>query len=132
MSVTFPLPLTPLNFLWTKGTPFTYTLVIRDPSGRRLPLVGYHAALHLRAQASDATPLAILTTENGLISVDAAAGELTIALSTAAIVGITWTTALYDCLLIDPQGVETRLASGTITIATGITRLTSGVPLPLF
>lgn len=120
-----------LNFTWTTGTPFSYSFIMRDPSGRRINLTGYSAVMQLRTALTDTAPLAVLSSDNRHLVLDRGAGEVTITVSTAEVIGIAWTTALYDLLLVDPNGSECRVYSGTITVTSGVTRTEVGVPLPI-
>jgi len=121
---------TAYNITIIKGMPLVETFVIRDASGRRVSLYGYMATIHFRATAESGTILAVLATGNShLVKTDL--GTIEIRLSGPETVGISWTSAVYDLMIVSPNLVRWRPFAGTVSAISGATRVDIGVALPL-
>lgn len=109
-----------LNLTIEQGATFLLTLIYQDDTGAPTNLAGATARMQLRASKTAASPVMELTTENGRISITAAAGQINLTISatdTATLTG----SGVYDLELVNGAIVE-RLVEGTYTISAQVTR----------
>lgn len=101
-----------------------------DPVLEIMPLTGHTARMQARSTVVSDTQLVTLTTENGGIVIDGAAGRITLTMSAAATALLSWSaagqyvgsTGMYQLELITPGGVVSRLLAGKITLDPEIVR----------
>lgn len=84
-------------------------------------LTGYTARMQARERCSSDSALLTLTTENAGITIDGAAGKITLFISATDTAAITYVTAVYDLELISGPEVL-RFSEGRITVSKEITR----------
>lgn len=96
---------------------FTWTV-----EGTPVDLTGFTGAAQLRKTAGDTVIALDLTTDNGGIIVDGAAGKITMYASALDTSELTAEKYVYDLEITDTQGDVSRLVEGVITISKGITR----------
>ncbi|MCY1167578.1 hypothetical protein D9M73_75460 [compost metagenome] len=100
------------------SVPFLYT----DPAGAIVDLTGYTARMQVRAGIGSAVVLLELTTENGGLVIDGAAGKLTMVITEALAEGFTWRRGVYDIELVPASGEGFRFVQGEIEISPEVTR----------
>lgn len=83
-------------------------------------LASYTARMKIKDRIGG-TELLSLTTENGRITIDAAAKTITRTITAADTALITWKTGVYDLELVSPGGIVTAIDSGTVSIQQEIT-----------
>lgn len=107
-----------------KGSTFRYSFVRKyKATGLVVDMTGYTARMQIRQSYAAETPLAELTTENGGIVIDGAAGRVSLYLSNTATAAITATApARYDVELIAPNGDVTRFVEGAVLFTGEVTR----------
>jgi hypothetical protein len=109
-----------LNLTIEQGATFLLTLIYQDDTGAPANLAGTTARMQLRTSKTAANPVMELTTENGRISISAAAGQINLQISatdTATLTG----SGVYDLELVNGPIVE-RLVEGTYTISAEVTK----------
>lgn len=85
-------------------------------------LTGFTARMQIRESLESTTTLEELTTENGGITLGAAAGTVALLISATDTAALDFSTAVYDLELISGAGIVTRLLYGDITLAEEVTR----------
>lgn len=102
-----------------------------DPTGQTFEnfnLAGFTARMHIRRTIDTATPIIILTTENGRISVNPnIAGNATknneISLSiTAADTATITTSGVYDLEIVSAGGTVSKVIRGDVTLIPEVTK----------
>lgn len=96
---------------------FSTTINLANEQGDAMNLVGYSASSQLR-KSFYAT-----TSTNFVINVtDAAAGELTLIMSSANTANLSPGRYMFDVLIRNNQNINTRVVEGIATILPGVTR----------
>lgn len=103
-----------------QGSTFNLTLVYKDQRGYVIDLTGYSARMQLRTSVGASTVALDLTTANGRISVDGAAGKINLSIAAADTAGLSGT-GVYDLELVNGQTVQ-RILEGSYTISPEVTR----------
>ncbi|MFG6197722.1 hypothetical protein [Nonomuraea sp. JJY05] len=110
-----------LALLIEQGATFEHELALSDGSGI-VVLTGYSARMDIRPCTGSATLLHHLdTTAGGGIVIDGPAGVVQLRIPAAATRTFGWDRAVYDLLLTSPDGDETRLLEGPVTVKPGVT-----------
>lgn len=104
-------------------------LTIKNADGTLRDLTGVHARMQIRATPADPAALATLDSDpaapaDGQMVIDPAAGTITVVLPSSATGSYLWTGARYDLLASWPDGDDTRLLQGQVTVSPGVTRWT--------
>lgn len=105
-----------------QGADWTMSVTYADPT-TQVPynLTGYTARMFIKEKIGDALPLVQLTTENGKITINGAAGRLTITMANTETDTLP-ELAFYDLELISPDGSVTRLIEGPVRTSLGVTK----------
>jgi tRNA threonylcarbamoyladenosine modification (KEOPS) complex Pcc1 subunit len=74
-----------------------------------------------RTVLTDGDPLISLTTENGRISINGAAGLIALSISAADTAALT-SSGVYDLEIISSTGLVSRVIQGTFTLSLEVTR----------
>lgn len=106
-----------------QGATLDFLLEWRDEDSNIITLSNYTSRLQIRTRVTAGTVLHSLTTENGGIILDAAAGTIRVIMTAAQTKLITWLLAKYDLELIDAAGVVTRVVSGNARASFQTTRI---------
>ncbi|WP_449060598.1 hypothetical protein [Planomonospora algeriensis] len=110
-----------LPLLIEQGAAFVHELALADDGGP-IDLTGYTARMDIRPHAGSTTLLHQLTTgPAGGLSIDGPAGQLRLRIPAAATRTFLWERAVYDLLLIGPDGEPDRLIEGPATVKPGVT-----------
>lgn len=87
-----------------------------------LPVVGLKARMQIKNKVGGDV-LYVLTTENGLITLDAVTKRITLDFPADAFVGATWKTGVYDLETEDPNGVVTPILAGAFALTDEVTTI---------
>lgn len=119
------------NILCQQGSSFSRTIALEqprtpteeDPAEYEIyPLTGHTARMQVRKYVdSTGNPLISLTTENGRISINGAAGLITLSISAADTAALT-SSGVYDLEIISSTGLVSRVIQGTFTLSLEVTR----------
>lgn len=105
-----------------QGATWEQSIEVLEPDGvTPSNLTGYTARMMVKASRDDTTALLELTTENGGIVIDGAAGSLLLTISATDTAAIDWARAVYDLELALSGSVE-RILEGTIECTPEVTR----------
>lgn len=103
-----------------QGSTFNLTLVYKDQRGYVIDLTGYSARMQLRSSVASSAVVLDLTTANGRISIDGAAGKISLLIAAADTAGLSGT-GVYDLELVNGLIVQ-RVLEGSYTISPEVTR----------
>ncbi len=121
---------TPGNYVFQlyQGQTWRNTLRLRDSAGDPVVLTGYTARMQIRPSVDSDTVLLELTTENGRLTINGAAGEISILVAAAVMEAlpldyetVAW---VYDLEIIsgDATPVVTRVLQGAVMVTPEVTR----------
>lgn len=100
-----------------QGANFSTTVTVNDSNGSSTNLTNYSAAAQLRKSYYSTTANAFTVTVT-----DAAAGEITMSITSANTANLTPGRYVYDLLITSPTNVKTRVIEGIATILPSVTR----------
>jgi len=100
-----------------QGASFTTTVTVNGSDGSPTNLLNYTGAAQMRKSYYSTTANNFTVTVS-----NAAAGELTMAMTAANTANLTPGRAVYDLLITSPTGVKTRVVEGIVTILPAVTR----------
>lgn len=115
------MPAAQHDLIIEKSATFKRKLVWRDKSKKPINLTGYAAKMQVRSAAGAVDVLLELSTVNGRIVLGTVNGSITLVVTAAVTSLVTWTSGVYDLKLVAPDGTETRLIEGNITVSAGVT-----------
>lgn len=104
-----------------QGATFERILTVKDANNVLFNFSGYTARMHIRAELEDATPVAILTTENGYITLGGAAGTVTLMLPPIVTKDLD-RDCVYDLEVVDANNRVYRLLKGIVRVDAEVTR----------
>ena len=111
------------NIVIEQGVPFVFPLVYLNPDRvTPIDLTGYSAKMQVRFQFASDVPLLDMSTSNGKIILGGALGTITADASDLETALLEGRQAVYDLLLIQPDGTPIRLLKGQVTISPRVTR----------
>lgn len=112
------------NITIYQGARWAKTIVWEDEDGNLVNLTGWTARMQARKQHwSSGEPLVELSTENGRITLDGAAGTISLEIDTATTTALERITkGAYDLELVNPAGEVTRLLEGMFQVKAEVTR----------
>jgi hypothetical protein len=90
--------------------------------GDPVSLTGFVARMQIRRSVRAPEVLVSATTENGRLTLNAPAGEVSLELPASVTAAITARTGVYDLELEDAGGVVTRLVEGAVEFVPEVTR----------
>lgn len=99
------------GFIWSAGDP----LALVD-------LTGCTARMQIRRSIANPATLAVLTTENGGVTLGGATGRIDLLLSAAATAALPACIAVYDLEVVHPDASVTTLIQGQVLITPEVTR----------
>lgn len=118
------------NMLCQQGASFARVIALEQPRTPTLedpseyepyPLTNHTARMQVRRTVESTTPLISLTTENGRIAINSAAGLITLSISAADTAALT-SSGVYDLEIISSGGLVSRVIQGTFTLSLEVTR----------
>lgn len=113
-----------LKYVIYQGATFRKRLTWTGPAPTLTPidLTGCTARMHIRAKLEDAATLAVLTTENGRITLGGTAGTVDLFISDEDTAAFDWTSGVFDIEIAHPNGDVTRIAQGSASVSKEVTR----------
>lgn len=109
------------NFTIDQGAYWQRVIKLFNPDESIFNLSGYTARMHLRRDIKAAAPVIALTTENGRISINGAAGVITLTLSAADTATIQHD-CVYDLEIVTSDNKPYRVIQGNIRLNPEVTR----------
>lgn len=110
------------DFTIEQGTTHRMSFLWEDSDGVAINLTDYTARMQARKAFNAEEVLISATTENGMVALIPATGEVQIELPESITTTFSWSQALYDLELVSDDGTVTRLVQGSITISREVTR----------
>lgn len=110
------------NFIINKGTTWKLVITWKDSDGVVINVSGYSVKIQFRKHPNDSAVLYEMSTTNGKITLDGAAGKITCTAPKEDTASFVFLDALFDVLATSPGGEATRLLSGSVTVSPAITR----------
>lgn len=105
-----------------QGATFERLITVKDSDGELMNLTGYTARMHIRSEIEEDDEVAVLTTENGYITLGGAQGTIELELP-ANITALLTRDCVYDLELIDGATSKVyRLLKGVVRISDEVTR----------
>jgi len=112
----------PVDLVIQQGADFEHVVSVQNSNGSVFSLVGYSARMQIRATKSSALPLLDLTTVNGRLVINGAAGQVTITLTNAETTLLLFDSGVYDLEIVSPAAKVSRIIAGNVTVSLEITR----------
>jgi hypothetical protein len=115
------------NIFCQQGATFTRIIDLQypDPVDPEIfhpyDLTDFTARMQVRRTISSSSPIVELTTENGMIEINALDGRIFLNMSPEVTSGIT-SSGVYDLEIESQQGVVSRVIQGTFTLSEEVTR----------
>ena len=118
------------NMLCQQGASFARVIALEQPRTPTeqnpaeyeiYPLANHTARMQVRRTVESTTPMISLTTENGRIAINSAAGLITLSISAADTAALT-SSGVYDLEIISSSGLVSRVIQGTFTLSLEVTR----------
>lgn len=100
-----------------QGANYSTTVTVNDSNGSPTNLTNYTAAAQLRKSYYSTT-----ATEFTVAVTDAAAGQITMSITSANTANLTPGRYVYDLLITSPTSVKSRVIEGIATILPSVTR----------
>lgn len=113
---------TKYNLAIEQGATFRRTLTWQQANKRPVNLTGYTALLQVRETAAATGVLLSLSTENGGLTIAGSTGQITILITDEQSLALTFTSGVYDLLLMAPNGDRVRLIEGKVTVSPCVTK----------
>ena len=105
-----------------QGQTFARAVVWKDSDGEPIDLTGYGARMQVRRSKASPDVLFELTTANGRVAIDGAAGKVTLTITAEESAAFTWRRGVYDLELEAGDGVVRRLLEGAVEVNREVTR----------
>ena len=118
------------NMLCQQGSSFARVIALEQPRTPTeqnpaeyevYPLTNHTARMQVRRTIESTTPLITLTTENGRITLNGAAGLISLSISAADTADLT-SSGVYDLEIISSGGLVSRVIQGTFNLSLEVTR----------
>lgn len=116
------MPSKKLDIQIEQGATFFLTVNAKNPDGTIKNLTGYTARMQVRNSVNASTTLVDATTTNGLITVIAAQGQVTVSIPATTTDSYTWYNGVYDLEIQSLTNEVTRLLSGNVSVIRQVTR----------
>lgn len=94
----------------------------RTAGGHPIDMTGCTARMHIRRHVRSEEVWLDLTTENGRLIIDGAAGQIEIDLSEEDTRGLLARNGVYDLEIVDSDGRVIRFLEGTVEVSAEVTR----------
>jgi hypothetical protein len=104
-----------------QGSTYSQIIQVNDNNGVARNLTGYTAKMSIRKAITDATTVLDLTSPAGGITINGAAGQLTITITDEQTSAMTWTTGVYDIKITSSGGVAERILEGAVSVFPQVT-----------
>lgn len=104
-----------------QGATFEFVVGLEDGLGQAYDLTGASARMQGRSTVGAGTTLFSLTTASG-ITIDEAAGVVTVTISDTATAALDFETGVYDLEVEEADGTVLRILQGVVTLSREVTR----------
>ncbi len=105
-----------------QGATFLRTISLKSSKKLPVALTNYTGRMHIRETVTSTDIIEAQTTANGRITINAAAGTVTILIPPADMEEILPGTYVYDIELESPEGEVARIVHGKFTVRAEVTR----------
>ena len=109
------------NFAAEQGATLQRVITYTDPDEVVINLTSYTALMQVRTTAASGTVILELSTASG-ITINGAAGTLTLEVDATTMSGLTPATYVYDLEITSPGSIVTRLIEGKFVVKAEVTR----------
>ena len=109
------------NIKLDQGSDYSLSLTYKDPTGNVIDLTGYTARMDVRMTHTTPSKIISLTTENGMIQLDAANGVINLSIDAANTANLAATNSVYDLELVTGNNVL-RLIEGKFAVTPEVTK----------
>ncbi|MCK5016500.1 MAG: hypothetical protein KAS32_05440 [Candidatus Peribacteraceae bacterium] len=110
------------NLKIVQGSHYEHEFFYTDSSGDAIPLTGYSARCQFRAAIEEATPFFDVTDSDPELSINEAAGKVTLIVLAATSAAFTNYKGVHDIEIESPAGIPTRIVKGKVDIDREVTR----------
>lgn len=107
------------NIVCGQGTTFNFQFVVKNDS-TPWNLTGYSATMTIRPFIGASTTVAVASTANGLITLDALNGRVTVTIPASTTLGFSAARNVYDLILSSGGGTVTRILEGKFVVTGGV------------
>lgn len=109
------------NFEVDQNTTFRFIVEYKDNNGTAINLTGASAKLQVRDTKGGSKLAFTLTSPAGGIVIDPTLGKLTITMTPTQTNKLFYPKSSYDLMVIDSNGVKTKLVEGFLTLSRSVT-----------
>lgn len=114
---------TQLDILIEQGAKFERSIQVKNKDGTIKDLTGYSAKMQVRATTASNVILLEASTANGMISINAPGGMVSISIGADITTPLNWTVALYDVIIYTVAASEViRILQGSASLSLEVTR----------
>lgn len=110
------------NIVCKRNSDLDLTFTMRSEAGP-MDLTNFRAKMQVRPASRSTTIFLDLSTENGGIVLGTTNGTVRVYARAAALSSLRSASALYDLILLSPDGKTTSILEGTFTVESGITEV---------
>lgn len=110
------------DFTLEQGATFSRDIVYKDANGAIVNLTGYSARMQIRVFKDSSAALLSATTQNGKITVDGAAGKISVVIAPSDTNALDFDKAVYDLEIESASGTVVRLLEGIVSFSKQVTR----------
>jgi hypothetical protein len=105
-----------------RGATLLRTFAVTDANQAPVPYAGYTGRMQVRRDHSSSTVLLDATTSNGKLTINGAAGTISLNVSDEETANLSATTAYYDLMLTSTAGQSFKLLEGQFIVRPTVTR----------
>jgi hypothetical protein len=109
------------NFEVDQNTTFRFIIEYKDTNGDPIDLSGASAKMQVRDTKGGSKLAFSLTSPTGGIVIDSLNGKLTITMTPTQTNKLFYPKSSYDVMLVDGNGVKTKLVEGFLTLSRSVT-----------
>jgi len=111
------------NIQFRVGSKFEFSVEVRNRDGSIKDLTGYSGRMQVRKTADDVTKLVDATTANGMVTINAPGGVVTVTVGADVTAAYTWNTGVYDLEVFTVAPAEViAVAEGFAALLPNVTR----------
>jgi hypothetical protein len=111
-----------VNILIKQGATFKWLLNIQDTTGVPIDLTGCHVVMQIRRSVRAPEALVEASTFGNGITLSPLEGEIRVQLTATTTSQLNVEEAVYDMVLLWPDGDVSRIREGNVRVALGVTR----------
>lgn len=113
---------TRLDIVIEQGVRFDRSIQVRNKDGTVKNLTGYSGRMQIRPSYASATVLLDATTANGMVTINAPGGVVTITIGADITTPMTWTSGYYDVEIFSSAADVIRILQGSASLSLEVTR----------